>query len=96
MTDNGTATGVELDAQGFPQEGPGSFNAGMRGRKGYALRRRPPGALLPALPGRRRQAAGCDVQQLTSYVDFMPTILDLCGVDRRRNPARFTAAALRL
>ena len=34
MTDNGTATGVELDAQGFPQEGPGSFNAGMRGKKG--------------------------------------------------------------
>ena len=34
MTDNGTATGVELDEHGYPQQGPGSFNAGMRGKKG--------------------------------------------------------------
>ena len=76
MTDNGTATGVELDAQGFPREGPGSFNAGMRGKKGspYEGGHRVPFFLR--YPG----GGGRDVEQLTSYVDFMPTILDLCGV----------------
>ena len=79
MTDNGTATGVELDARGFPQEGPGSFNAGMRGKKGspYEGGHRVPFFLRYAGGGVR---GGRDVEQLTSYVDFMPTILDLCGV----------------
>ena len=79
MTDNGTATGVELDAQGFPQEGPGSFNAGMRGKKGspYDGGHRVP--FLLRYPG-AGAGGGRDVEQLTSYVDFMPTILDLCGV----------------
>ena len=79
MTDNGTATGVELDAQGFPQEGPGSFNAGMRGKKGspYEGGHRVP--FLLRYPGAGANG-GRDVGCLTSYVDFMPTILDLCGV----------------
>ena len=79
MTDNGTATGVELDADGFPQEGPGSFNAGMRGKKGspYEGGHRVP--FLLRYPG-AGVGGGRDVSQLTSYVDFMPTILDLCGV----------------
>ena len=79
MTDNGTATGVELDAQGFPREGPGSFNAGMRGKKGspYEGGHRVPFFLR--YPG-GGFGGGRDVEQLTSYVDFMPTILDLCGV----------------
>ena len=79
MTDNGTATGVELDAQGLPQEGPGSFNAGMRGKKGspYDGGHRVP--FLLRYPG-AGAGGGRDVEQLTSYVDFMPTILDLCGV----------------
>ena len=79
MTDNGTATGVELDAQGFPREGPGSFNAGMRGKKGspYEGGHRVPFFLR--YPG-GGFGGGRDVGQLTSYVDFMPTILDLCGV----------------
>jgi arylsulfatase A-like enzyme len=79
MTDNGTATGVELNERGFPQEGPGSFNAGMRGKKGspYDGGHRVPFFLR--YPG-GGAGGGRDVQQLTSYVDFMPTILDLCGV----------------
>lgn len=79
MTDNGTATGVELDAQGFPREEPGSFNAGMRGKKGspYEGGHRVPFFLR--YPG-AGFGGGRDVEQLTSYVDFMPTILDLCGV----------------
>lgn len=79
MTDNGTATGVELDEHGFPQEAPGSFNAGMRGKKGspYEGGHRVPFFLRYPGGGAR---GGRDVAQLTSYVDFMPTILDLCGV----------------
>ena len=79
MTDNGTATGVELDAHGFPREGPGSFNAGMRGKKGspYEGGHRVPFFLrYPGAGG----GGGRDVGHLTSYVNFMPTILDLCGV----------------
>ena len=79
MTDNGTATGVELDADEHPREGPGSFNAGMRGRKGspYEGGHRVPFLLRYAGGG---AAGGRDVDTLTSYVDFMPTILDLCGL----------------
>ncbi len=80
MTDNGTAGGVELDADEHPREGPGSFNAGMRGRKGspYEGGHRVPFLLRYPAGG---AAGGRDVDALTSYVDFMPTILDLCGLD---------------
>jgi arylsulfatase A-like enzyme len=79
MTDNGTASGVELDADGFPREGPGSFNAGMRGTKGSPY---DGGHRVPFLVRYPNGGAigGRDVTALTSYVDFMPTILDLCGV----------------
>ena len=79
MTDNGTATGVELDADQFPQEGPGSYNAGMRGKKGsqYEGGHRVP--FLIRYPN-GHIAGGRDIGALTSYVDFMPTLLDLCGV----------------
>ena len=79
MTDNGTASGAELDEQEFPIEGNGSFNAGMRGQKGSPYEG---GHRVPFLI---RYAAGDwgggrDIHTLTSYVDFMPTLLDLCGV----------------
>ncbi len=79
MTDNGTAAGVDLDADGFPFEGPGSYNAGMRGKKGYEydgghrvpfFLRYPTGGI----------DGGRDIDALTSYTDFMPTILGLCDV----------------
>ena len=79
MTDNGTASGVELDADGYPLEGQGSFNAGMRGRKGspYEGGHRVPFLIRYANGG---IGGGKDCGSLTSYVDFMPTMLDLCGV----------------
>ncbi len=79
MTDNGTATGVELDGEQFPLEGPGSYNAGMRGKKGspYEGGHRVPFLLRYADGG---FVHGRDVDALTSYVDFMPTLLDLCGI----------------
>lgn len=73
MSDNGM-TGVA----GTP--GEHMYNAGMRGFKGSPydgghrvpfLVRWPEGGL----------SDGRSIGQLTSYVDFMPTMLDLCGVE---------------
>ncbi len=79
MTDNGTAGGADCDADGFVNEGPGNFNAGMRGKKGSPYEG---GHRVPFLI--RYPAGGIDggrnVDALTSYVDFMPTLLDLAGV----------------
>ncbi len=79
MTDNGSCGGVTVDEDdGFVQEGPYNFNAGMRGKKGWEYEggHRVPFFLhSPALPD-----GGRTIGELTSYVDFMPTILDLCGV----------------
>ncbi len=80
MTDNGTAAGVDLAADGFPIEGPGSYNAGMRGTKGspYEGGHRVPFLLRYPAGGYDH---GQDINALTSYVDFMPTLLDLCQID---------------
>ena len=80
MTDNGTATGVELDADQFPREGPGSYNAGMRGKKGSAYEGGHRVPFLIRYPN-GHIAGDRDIDALTSYVDFMPTLLDLCGVE---------------
>ena len=57
----------------------GAFNAGMRGLKGSVyegghripwLARWPEGGV----------GGGTSVNNLTAYIDFMPTILDFCGV----------------
>ncbi|MEM1213918.1 MAG: arylsulfatase [Planctomycetota bacterium] len=79
MTDNGTAGGVALDRNGFVTDG---FNAGMRGVKGWAHEGghrvpcfiRWPNGGLGGTP-----ASAKDVDDLTASVDFMPTLLDLCG-----------------
>jgi arylsulfatase A-like enzyme len=73
MSDNGQ-TGLP----GVPQDT--IYNAGMRGFKGspYDGGHRVPFMLRWPDGG---ITAGRDIEQLTSYVDFMPTILDLCSVD---------------
>ncbi len=93
MTDNGTATGVELDGDQFSIEGPGSFNASMRGKKGspYEGGHRVPFFLHYAEGGLDR---GRDVDQLASYVDVMPTLLDLCGVEDRPPGHQFHGRSL--
>jgi len=76
MTDNGSANGCELDKDDFVVDG---YNAGMRGRKGSAY---DGGHRVPCFvrwPGGGLDA-GHDVAGLTANVDFMPTVLDLCGV----------------
>lgn len=80
MTDNGTAAGISLDQDGFAEEGICNYNAGMRGAKcwEYEGGHRVPFIMhYPELLGKQ----GRDISELTSYIDFMPTILDFCGVN---------------
>ncbi|WP_373511878.1 arylsulfatase [Persicitalea sp.] len=76
MSDNGTAAGVKFDKEGNVTQG---FNAGMRATKGsqYEGGHRVPFFLhWPAqkLPAR-------DVNGLTSMLDVLPTLLDLCKIE---------------
>jgi len=76
MTDNGTAYGCDLDPEGFVTAG---YNAGMRGKKvsPYDGGHRVPFFVHHPAGG---MGGGRDVDALCGYVDFMPTILDLCGI----------------
>jgi arylsulfatase A-like enzyme len=78
MTDNGTADGCRLDKDKFVVEG---YNAGMRGAKGspYEGGHRVP-FLLHWTRGNYAQAA--DINQLTANVDLMPTLIDLCELQK--------------
>lgn len=70
MTDNGTAAGF--------QRGKG-FNAGMRGTKGSEYdggHRVPCFIRWPA----GRLDGGRDVSRLTSHIDLLPTLIELCGL----------------
>jgi len=80
MTDNGSGGGVTCGPDGHVDEGPCNFNAGMRGTKVWEYEgghRVPFFMYCPA----KGATGGRDVPTLTSYVDFMPTILDMCGVE---------------
>jgi arylsulfatase A-like enzyme len=81
MTDNGTASGVDLDSAGYPIEGRGSYNAGMRGKKGspYEGGHRVPFMVRYPDAGIK---GGRDIDPLTGYIDFMPTLLELCGIPK--------------
>lgn len=77
MTDNGTSCGVTLDEDEFVTEG---YNLGMRGKKGSAYdggHRVPFFIRYPQgnFKGPR------DIEELTSFVDFLPTLMDLSGID---------------
>ncbi len=94
MSDNGTAAGVaRRKASGGRQSPVGSdapnqwtgFNAGMRGQKGSEYEgghrvpcfiRWPAGDL----------SGGRNVSQLTAHIDLLPTVLDLCNVDKPDGP----------
>jgi arylsulfatase A-like enzyme len=71
MSDNGQTGG---------QNQEGMYNAGMRGLKGSPY---DGGHRIPFLirwPGGGFSTAR-SIEELTSYVDFMPTMLELCGVE---------------
>ena len=76
MTDNGTANGCDQDAHQFVTAG---FNAGMRGTKGSPFEggHRVPFFIRDPAGG---ITVGRDIGSLASYVDFMPTLLDLCDI----------------
>lgn len=76
MTDNGTDEGVTQDGNEFVV---GGYNARMRGKKGSAYDggHRVPFFLHWPNGGLNR---GRDVPELTANVDFMPTLLELCGI----------------
>lgn len=79
MTDNGTATGCRLDANGYVVDG---FNAGMRGVKGseYDGGHRVPLFMHWPAGG---LSQGRDVTPLTAHIDMLPTLADLCGFPER-------------
>ncbi len=76
MTDNGSSAGATLDRNGYVVDG---YNAGMRGMKGspYEGGHRVPFFISWPAGG---LAGGSAVDRLAASVDFMPTLLDLCGV----------------
>ncbi len=76
MTDNGTSAGARVDSDGHVLDG---YNAGRRGVKGspYDGGHRVPFFLrYPA----GEIAHGYDVNRIAANVDFMPTMLELCGI----------------
>jgi arylsulfatase A-like enzyme len=75
MTDNGTAGGAKTDSMGFVTEG---YNAGLRGLKSFQY---DGGHRVPFFirwPG-GGVSGGHEIGRIAANVDFMPTILDLCG-----------------
>ena len=86
MSDNGQCG---CGTNGVPE----AYNAGMRGRKGSEydgghripfIIRWPDGSMT-----------GCrKIKELTSYVDFMPTLLDICGVDKPADKLDFDGESL--
>ncbi|MDC7235558.1 MAG: arylsulfatase [Spirochaetales bacterium] len=77
MTDNGTSCGGEFDEEGHLLNG---WNHGLRGMKcsEYEGGHRVPFFLRWPAGGYREQR---EIASLTSVVDIMPTLLDLCAVD---------------
>lgn len=81
MTDNGTAGGFGQEPGGFVKNG---YNAGMRGSKGspYDGGHRVPFFLHYKNGGIDRAV---DIDEVTANVDFMPTLLEMCGVKTERS-----------
>ncbi|MDX2150790.1 MAG: arylsulfatase [Bryobacteraceae bacterium] len=73
MTDNGTAAGARV------------HNAGMRGAKGSAYEGGHRVPLFVSWPEGGLGAAR-DVSSLTAHIDVLPTLLELCGVQRPAGP----------
>lgn len=82
MTDNGTAAGV---ARGRNATGWRGFNAGMRGQKGseYDGGHRVPFFVRWPAGG---VGGGRDVDVLAAHVDVLPTLVDLCNLEKPEGP----------
>ncbi len=73
--DNGSTGSAKLDKQGFPIEGSG-YSAGLRGKKGMVYEGGHRQAMLMHIPGKLPTKN----DQLTAYIDIMPTLIDVCGL----------------
>ncbi len=78
MTDNGTAAGCSLDKDSFVIDG---YNAGMRGVKSSAYEggHRVPFFLRWTGGGFDKAQ---DIDELTANVDFLPTLIDICEIEK--------------
>lgn len=78
MTDNGSAGGVDVDEDHNVLNG---HNAGMRGKKGseYDGGHRVPFFMHWPVGGFDRS---CDVGRVTANVDILPTLIELCGLEK--------------
>ena len=82
MTDNGIArNAIEVDEQEFVVKG---YNAGMRGTK---ARHYEGGLRVPFFIRWPKGGinGGRDINELTAHIDVMPTLIDLCGLQRPEN-----------
>jgi len=80
MTDNGTAGGYQADKRAGPGQGRG-YNAGMRGKKGSEY---DGGHRVPCFirwPG-GGLGGGRDIYRLTAHIDLLPTLIELCGLNK--------------
>ena len=79
MTDNGTSSGVNVDRDGFPADN--GFNAGMRGKKGseYDGGHRVPCFIHWPAGG---FDIGRDIDLLTAHIDLLPTLIEMCGLEK--------------
>ncbi|MFI3289190.1 MAG: arylsulfatase [Rikenellaceae bacterium] len=73
--DNGSTGSAQLDKMGYPVEGRG-FAAGLRGKKGQVYEGGHRQAMLMHIPGQ----IPTKTEQLTAYIDIMPTLIDVCGL----------------
>ncbi len=85
LTDNGSARGAVFEdgLGGLPVRG---FNAGMRGRKSSAYDGGHRVPLFIRWPG-GGIGEPRDVPTLAAHIDLLPTLVDLCGLDRPAGPA---------
>lgn len=82
MTDNGTAAGVKFDAKGNVEKG---FNANMRAIKGSPYEG---GHRVPCfIHWPQKQLPTRDNNALTSMIDLLPTLLELCQIQTKQNIA---------
>ncbi|MBB3205700.1 putative sulfatase [Rhodopirellula rubra] len=77
MGDNGTAAGVDA------QDAKNGFNAGMRAKKGSVHEGGHRVACFVRWP--QRLQAGRDVNELTSCRDWLPTLVEMCGLSLPRD-----------
>ena len=85
MTDNGTAAGVARNRGDTNASAWRGFNAGMRGQKGseYDGGHRVPFFIRwPA----GQVGGGRDVDILSAHIDVLPTLVELCGIEKPDGP----------